>query len=279
VDILFQQLSELLIAGVQFMPKLVVAIAVFLVSLVLGNLAGRAVVRAAHKADEEIKKLLRRLATITIIIVGTIVALDQVNFDVTGLVAGLGLAGFALGFAFQDIAKNFMAGILLLMQQPFCVGDAIEVSGYKGTVTDVDVRVTTIKAWDGQEIIVPNAEVYTSPITNYSRYPARRIVLDVGLGYEEDITRAQGVFLNAIRGIEDVLDDPVPAVYCRTLGSSAVEMQTHFWVDQTQSSLLEVTSEAVQALKEAAAREGMNLPYPIQTIRLRQLAEEEALRR
>ena len=276
---LFQQLSELLSGGAEFIPKLVVAIVAFLVSLILAKLAGRAVVRvaAAQRVDEETKRLLSRLTTVAIIIVGTVVALDQVGFDVTGFVVGLGLVGFTLGFAFQDIAKNFMAGILLLMQQPFDIGDAIQVAGYEGRVTSVDIRATTIKAWDGQEVILPNADVYTSPIINYSRYPTRRIVLALGLGYEEDIARARDVFLKAIRDIEDVLKDPAPAVYCRGLGSSAVEVGVHFWIDQTQSSLFETTSQAVQALKEEAAREGINLPYPIQTMRLRQLTEEEPL--
>ncbi len=277
MEVVFQQLLELLIAGVEFIPRLVVAIVVFLVSLVLAKLGGSAVIRLAERVDRESRKLLGRLTSIAIIIVGTIVALDQVDFDVTGFVAGLGLVGFTLGFAFQDIAKNFMAGILLLIQQPFEIGDAIEVSGYEGSVTDIEIRATTIRAWDGQEIVVPNAEVYTSPIINYSRYPTRRVVLALGLGYEEDVARAQDVFLNAINGVEDVLDDPAPAVYCRSLGSSTVEMAAYFWIDQTRSSLFEVTSQAVQALKEAAAQEGINLPYPIQTIRLRQLAEGEPL--
>ncbi len=277
MDVIFQQLLDLLIAGVEFVPRLAVAIVVFLVSLVLAKLAERAMLRAAQKMDEELRKLLGRLTTIAIILVGTVVALDQVDFDVTGFVAGLGLVGLTLGFAFQDIARNFMAGTLLLMQQPFDIGDAIEVSGYEGRVTDVDIRATTIRAWDGQEIMVPNAEVYTSSIVNYSKHPARRVVLPLGLGYEEDIATAQDVFLKAIRDIEGVLDDPTPAVYCRGLGSSAVDVGIYFWIDQTRSSLFEVTSQAVQALKEAAAHEGINLPYPIQTIRLRQLGEHEPL--
>lgn len=277
MEVVLQQLSELLIAAVDFVPRLVVAIVVFLASLVLARLAGRAVRRAARHVDEEITRLLSRLTGVTVIIVGTIVALDQVDFDVTGLVAGLGLVGITLGFAFQDIAKNFIAGILLLVQQPFDIGDAIEVAGYQGTVTDVDIRATTLKAWDGQQVIVPNADVYTSPIINYSKYPARRIVLGVGLGYEEDLARALEVFMEAIRGIDDVLDEPVPAIYCKSLGSSTVEMEAYFWIDQTKSSLAEVTSKAVQAVKEVAVREGINLPYAIQTVRLRQLTDEEPL--
>jgi small conductance mechanosensitive channel len=277
MDVVLQHLSGLALQAIDFVPKLAVALAVFLVSLLAARLAGRAVRKAALKADEEVARLLARLARLATVVIGTIVALEQVNFNVTGFIAGLGLVGFTLGFAFQDIAKNLMAGILLLLQQPFDIGDAIEVAGQAGTVTDVDIRATTIKAWDGQQIIVPNADVYTSSIINYSTYPQRRAVLGIGVGYEEDLTRAQELFLEAIRGVPGVLKDPAPAVYCQSLGSASVEAAVYFWIDQTESSLLEVTSEAVKALKETAAQARVNLPYPIHTIRVRQLADEEAL--
>jgi small conductance mechanosensitive channel len=277
MDVVYKRLLEFLSQAIDFVPRLSVAIVVFLVSLLAAKLAGRAVARAAKNADEEVTRLLSRLTTLATVIVGTVVALDQVNFDVTGFVAGLGLVGFTLGFAFQDIAKNLMAGILIVIQQPFEIGEAIEVSGYSGTVTDVDIRATTIKAWDGQEVIIPNADVYTNTIINYSEYSSRRITLAVGVGYEEDLGRAEEVFLEAIKGVEGVLDDPAPAIYCQSLGNSAVEMAAYFWMDQTASSMFIVTSEAVKALKEAAERERINLPYPIQTVRVRQLADEEPL--
>jgi small-conductance mechanosensitive channel len=277
MDMIYERILDLLVHAVDFLPRIIVAIVVFLISLLGARLAGRAVGRAARNADEEIARLLSRLATVATVVVGTVVALDQVNFDVTGFVAGLGLVGFTLGFAFQDIAKNLMAGILILIQQPFEIGEAIEVSSYSGTVTDVDIRATTIKTWDGQQVIVPNADVYTSAITNYSEYPARRMTLALGVGYEEDLANAQQIFLEAIQKVEGVLPDPEPAIFYKGLGSSAVEMTAYFWIDQTESNLFGVTSEAVKGLKEAAAREKINLPYPIQTVRVRQIADEDPL--
>jgi small conductance mechanosensitive channel len=277
MDAVYEGLLHLLVQAIDFLPRLTVAIVVFLLSLLGAKLAGRGAARAAKNADEEIGRLLGRLAALATVVVGTVVALDQVDFDVTGFVAGLGLVGFTLGFAFQDIAKNLMAGILIVIQQPFEIGEAIEVSDYSGTVTDVDIRATTIKTWDGQKVIVPNAQVYTSPITNYSGYAARRITLALGVGYEEDLANAQQVFLEAIQKVPGVLADPEPAIYCKGLGSSAVEMTAYFWIDQTESNMFVVTSEAVKALKVAAAREGINLPYPIQTVRVRQMGDEEPL--
>lgn len=277
MDSVFAQVQGLATQAVAFAPRLVIALAIFLVSLVVARLAGRAVERSARKSGQEVGRLLARLTGVATLVVGTVIALDQVNVNVTGLVAGLGLAGLTLGFALQDVAKNFVAGILLLMQRPFQIGDAIEVGSHEGKVTDVDIRATTITSWDGQHVIVPNADVFTSPIVNYSKYPTRRVVLELGVGYEEDLTRVRQVFLEAISGVEGVLNDPEPSVYCRNLGSAAVDVTAYLWMDQTQSSFLQVTSDAVQAMKQSAERENINLPYPIQTVRLRQLIGDEPL--
>ncbi|OQY35105.1 MAG: hypothetical protein B6I38_01835, partial [Anaerolineaceae bacterium 4572_5.1] len=104
-----------------------------------------------------------------IIIWGLFLGLQQVEFNLTGFVTGLGIVGFTIGFAFQDIAKNFMAGMLLLLQQPFDIGDSIEVAGYAGTVTDIEIRSTALRTFDGRHVIIPNAEVFTGVITNFSR--------------------------------------------------------------------------------------------------------------
>jgi small conductance mechanosensitive channel len=277
MEMVLDRLSDLAIQGVDFLPRLVLALVTFLLSLLVARLAGRAVGRATASADRELARLLSRLVSMATLVVGTIVALDQVNVNVTGLVAGLGVAGLTVGFALQDIAKNFVAGILLLMQQPFEIGDAIEVGGHEGSVTDVDIRAVTITSRGGQQVIIPNADVFTSPIVNYSKYPTRRIVLEMGVGYEEELTRVRRIFLEAITGVAGVLNDPEPSVYCRNLGSAAVEVAAYFWIDQKQSSLFQVTSDAVEAVKQAAERESINLPYPVQTVRLRRLTDVEPL--
>jgi small conductance mechanosensitive channel len=262
---------------VDLVPGLVAAILIFIASLVVAKVAARAVCRASAKADAEVRRLLSRLITVTAVGVGAVVALDQVGVNVAGLVAGLGLLGFTVGFALQDIGKNLVAGILLLMQRPFEIGDIIEVAGYEGTVTNIDIRATSIKTYDGLQVIIPNADVHSNPITNYSAFPARRGQVAVTVGYEEDIPRAMEVLLGAVRAVEGVLDDPAPAVRGESLGNSGVELKAYFWIDQAESSILEVSSRAVMALNEAAARESLNLPYPIQTVRLRRISEAEPL--
>ncbi len=261
---------ELLQKAIAFIPNLIVSLLVFASTLLLAEWAARSTHAAAKKRvqDIETQLLLSRIARWTVLILGTVMALQQVRFDVTGFVAGLGLAGFTIGFALQDISRNFVAGILLLVRQPFGVGDAVEVSGYTGSVLDINVRDTVLKTWDGEKVILPNMDVFANPITNYSDLPFRRRTIQIGLGYEEDVDRAKRLFLETIQGIAEVADDPAPQLLAAELGDSALTLTLHFWVDQSKHGLFDVHSTVVQAVKEIAEREKIDLPYPTQIVRV-----------
>jgi small-conductance mechanosensitive channel len=254
----------------RFIPKLIAALVTFGASLLASVLAARWTRKAVSTKidDEETLLLLSRLARWTVIVLGTVLALDQVDFDVTGFVAGLGIAGLTIGFALQDITRNFIAGILLLVRQPFDIDDAVEVAGYTGTVLEITTRDTVLKTWDGETVILPNLEVFTKAIINYSDLPNRRRTIHIGLGYEEDTERATQVFLEAIQGVDGVLVDPAPTLLAEKLGDSTVDLAARFWVNQETHGLFDVHSAVVRTLKDVAEREGLNLPYPIQTVRL-----------
>jgi small-conductance mechanosensitive channel len=256
--------------ALQFIPKLIAALITFGASLLVSVAAARWTRMAASSKidDEETLLLLSRLARWAVIVLGTVLALDQVNFDVTGFVAGLGIAGLTIGFALQDITRNFIAGILLLARQPFDIGDAVETAGYAGTVLEITTRDTVLETWDGEMVILPNLEVFTKPIINYSDLPNRRRTIYIGLGYGEDVYRAREAFLEAIQGVDGVLTDPAPTVLAEKLGDSTLDLAARFWVNQETHGLFNVHSEVVRTLKEVAEQEGIALPYPIQTVRL-----------
>jgi len=253
-----------------FIPKLITALITFGIALFLAALFARWIRREANKriGDEETSILLSRLARWGVIVVGLVLALDQVNFDVTGFVAGLGIAGLTIGFALQDISRNFVAGVLLLVRQPFDIGDAVEAAGHEGTVLEITTRDTVLKTWDGEMVILPNLEVFAQPIINYSDLPNRRRTVQIGLGYGEDVERAMQVFLEAIQGVEGVLADPATEVLADQLGSSTLDLSARFWVNQETHSLLGVHSAVVQTINAVAQQEGIDLPYPIQTVRM-----------
>jgi small conductance mechanosensitive channel len=256
--------------ALQFIPKLIVALIVFGVSLFLSVVAARWTERTARTKidDKETLLLLSRLARWAVVVLGTVLALDQVNFDVTGFVAGLGIAGLTIGFALQDITRNFIAGLILLVRQPFDIGDGVEVAGHAGTVLEITTRDTVLKAWDGEMVILPNLEVFTQPIINYSDLPNRRRTIQIGLGYGEDVERVTELLLEAIRGVDGVLVDPAPELLADNLGDSTLNLSARFWVNQETHGLFDVHSAVVRTIKEAAEQEGIDLPYPIQTVRL-----------
>lgn len=264
--------ENLLTQSMLFVPKLAVAIVVFWVSMYLAKLAEKGVNRTLHarKTDLELSILLSRSTRWAVIIFGTVVALQQVNFDVSGFIAGLGIVGFALSFAFQDIAKNFIAGVLLLVQQPFDIGDGIDVAGVSGSVIDIEVRSTTLRTWDGKHVIIPNADVYAGTITNFSRSPRRRISLGVGVAYNTDLEKASSVLLETVSALDGVLDDPAPQVVFNTFGDSSIDCTIYFWIDTAATGIFSATDSAVKRIKSAFEREGIEIPYPVQTVLLQQ---------
>jgi small conductance mechanosensitive channel len=256
--------------AVRFIPRLLAALVIFVATLLLSSIAARWARRSAQSKidDLETLSLISRLTRWAVLVLGTVLALDQVNFDVTGFVAGLGIAGITIGFALQDIARNFVAGILLLVQQPFDIGDVVEVSDYTGTVLEISIRDTVIKSLDGEKVIVPNIDVLANAIINYSDLPLRRRSIRIGLGYGEDVDHASEAFLMAIQELDGVLEEPEPSLLAEALGDSTLGLVARFWVNQESDDLFQVHSRAVQAIKEAAEREEIDLPYPIQTVRL-----------
>jgi small-conductance mechanosensitive channel len=255
----------------RFVPKLIAALVTFGASLLVSVIAARWVRRTASASidDEETVILLFRLTRWAVIVAGTVLALDQVDFDVTGFVAGLGIAGLTNGFALQDITRNFIAGLILLVRQPFEIGDAVEAAGPSGTVLNKTSRDTVLKSWDGEAIILPNLEVFTKPIINYSTLPHRRRTVRIGPGYGEHMGQASDLFSNVVRNVDGVLQDPAPTIHALDLGDSALSLDVRFWVNQEAHGLFDVHSAVVRTIKEVTERESIDLPYPIQTVLLK----------
>jgi small-conductance mechanosensitive channel len=265
-----QEFQLLLAKIIDFIPHLITALVVFGVALFVSNIAAKWVLQKSKTKVKNIEtsKLLSTITRWTILVLGIVIALEQVNFNVTGFVAGLGVAGFTIGFALQDIAKNFVSGILLVIRQPFQVGDAVELSGFEGKVTDITLRDTVVETWDGEVVILPNMSVYSNPIKNFSGLKNRRRIIQIGVDYEVDLEKAQNVILESVKSVEGVLLDPHPMVLAKEFGASEIVLQVYFWIDQTQNSIIQIPSDVILSIKDAAKRESINIPYPIQTVQL-----------
>lgn len=190
------------------------------------------------------------------------------------ILSTLGIGSVAVGFAFKDILQNLFAGLLLLVNRPFRRGDQIIVKDYEGTVEHIESRATLIKTYDGCRVIIPNADIYTSPVTVNTAFPVRRDQLDIGIGYGDGPARAADVILAALRKVEGVLEDPAPDVLPWDLGDSDVKVRARWWTKSLRSEVVRVRSKVVQAVFEACQKEGIDLPFPTQVVLFHDQTEE-----
>ncbi len=208
---------------------------------------------------------LGQLAFWSIIVAGTISALQRF-FEVTAFLTGLGILGFTVGFALQDIMKNFASGIILLLQQPFHVGETIGVKGFDGTVLAIDLRSTEMRAADGRVVILPNADVLANPIVNYSRANQRRVELSLNLSHASEPSTVRQIVLEAIQRVPGFVADPEPMILFNSLTDHALELNANFWVDVTKSDPLHAKDAAILGIKSAFNEKGIEIPHPVQAV-------------
>ena len=263
-----QQWWQDLIAGAgKWLPNILTALLILLGSIYLAKLLSKLVARGLKKrnADPEIALLLKQLTHWTIIGVGSITALQRF-FDVTAFLAGLGILGFTIGFALQNIMQNFTAGVILLIQQPFNMGDAIEVGDYGGSVLAINLRTTEMRTWDGRIVIIPNADIVSNVIVNYTRANLRRIDVRVGVDYGADLEQARASILGALPAVPGYITEPAPSVFSDAFGDSSVNLTAYFWIDTARAGLFDAKDAAIRLIKDALEKQSIEIPFPIQTV-------------
>jgi small conductance mechanosensitive channel len=258
------QLIAWFIAGT---PKLLSALVIFVFSLYLARVVSNMLKRVLQRrmAPGGVVHLLSQLALWSIIVAGTITALQRF-FNVTAFLTGLGILGFTVGFALQDIMKNFASGVILLLQQPFHVGETIGVKGFDGTVLAIDLRATEMRAADGRVVILPNAEVLSNPIVNYSRANERRVELSLNLSHHCEPSAVRQIVLEAIEEVEGFVKEPEPVIVFNSLTDSALELNVSFWVDVRKNDPLRAKDAVLLKVKSAFREQGIEIPHPVQTV-------------
>ncbi len=217
-----------------------------------------------------------RLAYIGMMFLGLLVAMTIAFPSVTPakLFSTLGVGGVAIGFAFKDIFQNLLAGILILFRQPFKIGDEIKSGDYQGTVEKIETRATFIRTYDGQRIIIPNAQIYTDPVSVITAYNLLRSEYDVGIGYGDDISTARGLALNAMKEVEGVLEDPAPDVLLWDLAGSSKNLRIRWWTSPVRSDVLQVKDRVLQNVTETLQKNGIDLPFPTNVLLFHDQTEE-----
>jgi len=261
------------------LPNIVLALIVFAIFFFLGRAIKRTVRRVTrhHRQARNLGLVLGRLAQGIIVLIGLFVALSIVipTFKAGDLVQLLGISGVAIGFAFRDILQNFLAGILILLTEPFRIDDQIVFKNFEGTVENIETRATTILTYDGRRIVIPNAELFTNSVTVNTAFDKRRTEYDVGIGYGDDIDRAKELMLEALYSVNEVLKDPAPDVLVLELAESTVKIRVRWWISPPRRiDDMRSRDKVICAIKKKLVENGIDLPYPTRQILFHDQTEE-----
>jgi small-conductance mechanosensitive channel len=263
--------------SVSFFPKLVIGIVVFVLFWLIGK-GVRTIARRgmANRATRNVGLVLGRLAQWGLALLGLLVAVTIMfpSVQPVDLFSLLGISSVAIGFAFKDILQNFLAGILILLRQPFRLGDQIVFKDFEGTVEEIETRTTIIKTYDGRRVYVPNGEIFTNAVIVNTAYGIRRSQCDVGIGYGDDARRATRLIVESLRHVDGVRQDPPPDAIGVALADSSVVIRARWWTDARQHEVLRVQHEVIATIKEAMSAAGIDLPFPTSIVLFHDQTEE-----
>lgn len=250
---------------ISFIPRMLVA--VILLTLFFGlasvarGVARRSLAQVKH-IPWAVRLLIARSIYLVMVLVGILAALSAANVNVTTLIASLGVAGFALGFALKDILENFIAGILLLFARPFEVGDQVTLGDFEGTVHDIQIRTTTLHTYSGEQVAIPNSNVFSNPVVNHTRLGSRRYAVDFDTSLSADSEVVQQGALKAVRDNSEVADDPAPFVRVRQVdsGNDVLSWRVYFWAKPYKAVEIQTVSETLDRIKRLLYDAGVPTP-------------------
>ncbi len=216
------------------------------------------------RLDNRLRILFSRLIVVIMVVIGIFTSLTVIvpSFEFGSLIAGLGFTSFVVGFAAKDIVNNFISGILILWQRPFHIGDHLFVGNNQGKVEYIGVRATSLRKDDGELVLIPNGDMYSSALTIRGAGAKRRMNLKFCIGYDVEIKKAKQIISDALPGCEGVVADPKPRVVVTDLVSEGVNLSVYFWIDTNESRPMEVFDGAATAIKESLSDEGIELFPP-----------------
>jgi small-conductance mechanosensitive channel len=257
--------EELLNDLVELLPSLAAALLVLAIFWLLATLIRRITRFATQWVDNPTRRsLIRQVSYYSVWIVGLFVALGVLGVDARTVATTLGLGGIALGFALKDILSNLVSGLLILLGRTFEIGDQIVVGQTEGTVERIELRTTHIRTYDGRLVLVPNAEVFTSRVTNNTASPLRRASVSVFLDYHQEHERALAVIRETVARVPGVSPDPAASVRLRDMTPQHLHIEARIWTGSTRPEFVRTMSAVRVEILNALAREGIGLPDPDQ---------------
>ena len=258
-------------SAITILPNIVVALLIAIafgfIARIVGNIAGTVMRRTFE--SRQIAGLLTSIVKSLVLVAGIFIALDFVGLKgtVTSLLAGAGIIGLAIGFAFQDMTENFIAGIAMGIRKPFEIGDVIKAEGVFGNVKSINLRNTLVETFYGQLEVIPNKILFRNILTNYSTLGKRRIEVPVGISYADDIEKAGKVIVEAMKDKEYVIINDETAVYAESFGDSSINLVLWFWISYPgEHGFMDVRHDAVCTVKTVLEENDILIPFPIRTL-------------
>lgn len=258
-------------AAVRNLPNLVVALVTLIIAFFLARLlrnTSKRVLRRTRLPDP-ILRIVGSVVYIATICVGLFISLTLLDLDktVTSILAGAGVVGLALSFAFQDLASNFISGLFITLQRPLRVGDLVKTNDYTGHVENIGMRAVTIRDLDGQHVIIPSKDIFQNPLINYSTDAKRRVELVVGVTYASKLEEVEKIVREAIEPMSERIADAPLTVEWFEFGDSSINFRLRFWIPSSeQSAFNRARSVALKAVKAAFDANDITIPFPIRTI-------------
>ncbi len=263
--------NDLLTGLIERTPYFVMALIVLAVFWLLSTVFKKTVhkILGSRSHHQNLVKVFQRVGGTLIIFIGLMVAMVIAvpGFTPSKLIGALGIGSVAIGFAFKDIFQNLLSGILLLISEPFLIGDQIISGDYEGTVEDIKIRATIIRTYDGRQVVIPNADLYTSVLTVNTAYKQRRLQVAVGIGYEDDIEAAKDQIIQALAKADTVSIKADPSVIATGFGGSSIDLMVRWFIDDgTQAHKVASIHQVIVEIKRALDAAGINIPFPIRTL-------------
>ena len=265
--------NGIFIGFVERIPYFVASIVVILIFWFLSIVFKKVVYKllGSRNRHQNLVKVFQRVGGALIIFIGFMIAMVVAvpGFTPAKLIGALGIGSVAIGFAFKDIFQNLLSGILLLISEPFRIGDQIVSGDYEGTVEDIKIRATTIKTYDGRQVVIPNSDLYTSALTVNTAYKQRRLQLAVGIGYADDIAEAKSEIMQALDRADSVSKQASPTIIAVNLGDSTIDLVVRWFIDDgTQANKVSSIDQVLIEIKTALDKAGIDMPFPVRTIDL-----------
>lgn len=258
--------------------KIVTALLIFIIGRWLAKLLVKMSRKVMQKSniDQMLIDFIANILYALLLIVVVLAALDQLGVKTTSALAILGAAGLAIGLSLQNSLSNFAAGVMLIIFRPFKKGDYVEAAGTAGIVESITVFTTLMRTGDNREVTVPNGQIYSGTITNYSARDTRRLDMTFSIGYEDDIKLAKSLIEKTLSEESRILPEPAPIIWVSELGASSVDLAVRPWVNS--SDYWPVRSDLLQNIKAAFDSNGISIPFPQQDVHIKDMPSVAAVK-